>query len=291
MKKLRDYLELIRFPNLFTAMADITAGAWIAYGSGGDFSAAKLICLLFSSAFLYAMGIIMNDYADFELDQAERPERPLPSGRITRQSALTLGVILGVWGIVLAALVNGVSAVLACAIALFVILYDFCFKPHEILGPIAMGICRGLNLLLGVSLVADSLHQVFWISLIGFVYISTVTAMAKGEVGSGLHPRRARAMVLAILIGAVLLLLIDGGHLFEKVLAVIGYLIWTIRAILPSLREPNAANIRRAVGGCLVGLPLLDAAIAASYGGGTAWLSVAVFMGISLVFKRFFSMT
>ncbi|MFS8580639.1 MAG: UbiA family prenyltransferase, partial [Novibacillus thermophilus] len=112
MTRIRSYLELIRFPNLFSAMADIVAGAWVAVGlsSSSPFSL-ELAALLLSSAALYAMGIVMNDYFDFELDCKERPERPLPSGRISRSSALSLGAALGLTGVGLAALVNDVSLI------------------------------------------------------------------------------------------------------------------------------------------------------------------------------------
>lgn len=291
MRKLRNYLELIRFPNLFTAMADVVAGGWVVYASSGEFSAWPLFGLMLSSACLYAMGIVMNDYADFELDRRERPERPLPSGRIKRSTALFLGVIFGAAGIGLAAFVHWASFAIACAIAVFILLYDFICKSRFLLGPITMGICRGLNLLLGISLVPDQLPDVYWLSLIGFVYISTVTVMAKGEVGNGLHPHRVWTMAFIILLCACIIFLMGSATLWVKALAVIIFLFWSLWAMLPSLQKPDAIHIRRAVGKCIVGLPLLDAAIAASFGGGSAWLSVAIFMVFSMVFARLFAVT
>ena len=40
---------------------------------------------------LYASGTALNDVFDFEIDRAERPNRPLPSGRVSRRAAAWLG--------------------------------------------------------------------------------------------------------------------------------------------------------------------------------------------------------
>ena len=40
---------------------------------------------------LYASGTALNDVFDFEIDRAERPGRPLPSGRVSSRSAAWLG--------------------------------------------------------------------------------------------------------------------------------------------------------------------------------------------------------
>ncbi|MCP1311526.1 hypothetical protein [Paenibacillus tyrfis] len=57
MNKWKACLELVRLPNLFTAMADIMAGGWIAYVSWQNFQIGALLSLIISSACLYAMGV------------------------------------------------------------------------------------------------------------------------------------------------------------------------------------------------------------------------------------------
>ncbi|MEK8227549.1 UbiA family prenyltransferase [Oerskovia sp. M15] len=44
----------------------------------------------------------LNDYADRELDAVERPERPLPSGRVSPEQALGVATGLTAAGLVLA---------------------------------------------------------------------------------------------------------------------------------------------------------------------------------------------
>lgn len=294
MTRFRSYLELIRFPNLFTAMADIVAGAWVAVGlSSGSPLSLELVALLFSSAALYAMGIVMNDYFDFELDCKERPERPLPSGKISRSSALSLGVALGLAGMGLAALVNGISLFIAVVIVGCALLYDRYTKHSVIAGPLTMGICRGLNLLLGVSLVAEQVAPYWWLSGFGFLYIFSVTTMSQGETGDGTYPNRVRLMTITLCVCALgsAFLIHLSPYAVSSLLAVVLFLGWTFSAVGPALRMPTAELIRKAVGRCIVGLPLLDAAVATPFGGWAAFGSVMVFLLLGTFFSRLFAVT
>src|SRR5512143_1178807 len=83
---LRGWLELVRPPNLFTVPGDVLAGAalaGIAMRTMLTLASAVLISLL-----LYAAGLILNDYMDRRTDARERPERPIPSGRVSAAHAL-----------------------------------------------------------------------------------------------------------------------------------------------------------------------------------------------------------
>ena len=88
-KKMKDWFELIRLPNLFTLPGDVLVGM-AAVLTFTDFKTQwthfLLLCLI--SALLYSGGLILNDFMDYEEDCAERPDRVLPSGRISRTDAL-----------------------------------------------------------------------------------------------------------------------------------------------------------------------------------------------------------
>ena len=78
--RLRSLLELVRLPNVFTAPADVVMGMAV---SGAPLSPANALLLL-ASASAYAGGMALNDAFDAPLDAVERPERPIPSGRLAR---------------------------------------------------------------------------------------------------------------------------------------------------------------------------------------------------------------
>ena len=139
------FATLMRPANVVTAMADVLAGAAAAGTTGG------LPGLLLSTAALYAGGVVLNDVFDAKLDARERPERPIPSGRVSRGGAAALGGGLLALGVLLAGLVSHASFLVAAAVAAMVLLYDAWAKHHLLAGPLAMGACRGLNLLLGLS--------------------------------------------------------------------------------------------------------------------------------------------
>ena len=67
----RAYLELVRLPNLFTAVGDIVAG-YLIVSRGQDVSWRDLIVLMLASVCLYAGGVVLNDYFDRSARAAAR---------------------------------------------------------------------------------------------------------------------------------------------------------------------------------------------------------------------------
>src|SRR5687767_13142232 len=100
----------MRPANIVTAVADILAGITIAgFFNGPHEDLAPLVWLIFSTCGLYAGGVVMNDVFDADLDSVERPERPIPSGLISKAQAAFLGVLLLLSGVVFAFLVSSFS--------------------------------------------------------------------------------------------------------------------------------------------------------------------------------------
>src|SRR5436309_3209768 len=87
--KFTAYLQLVRLPNVLTAAADSLAGWLLVMGSAAEPSG--WLPLVTASMVLYASGTALNDVFDLEIDRAERPNRPLPSGQISVRSAAWLG--------------------------------------------------------------------------------------------------------------------------------------------------------------------------------------------------------
>ncbi len=300
----KSYLELSRPANVVTAWADILAGAAAAGGAweimegsmAGYFLETPLPdlgWLLLATTGLYAGGVVMNDVYDVELDKVERPERAIPSGRVSRQGALVFGAILLLVGIIAAFQVSDTSGWVAFGIAAGAILYDRFSKHHALLGPINMGLCRAGNLLLGVSIVPAMVIPRWYLALIPLVYIGAITAISQGEVHGGTKKLGSLAvgLVIAILLG-LLFLFADA----ISVLAIaIGFILLFGFLVLPSFlkaaREPSADNIRRAVRAGIMGLIPLNAAIAAGYAGFVPGIIVLLLLPISIGLARLFAVT
>ena len=87
MRDLKALFELVRIPGVFTAHADILAGALLAGAGMKQFP--DLALLLIASSCFFSAGMALNDYFDRNIDMLERPNRPIPSGRMTHGAALT----------------------------------------------------------------------------------------------------------------------------------------------------------------------------------------------------------
>ncbi|MBU4461217.1 MAG: UbiA family prenyltransferase [Verrucomicrobia bacterium] len=196
-------MDLVRIPNLFTVPGDPLAGALLAMADRGwneplPWAAAG------ASLCLYAAGLIDNDLADLDEDRRDRPGRPLPSGAVASHHASAARLALLLVGLALAAVCNLQSLLVACAIAATVLAYNRVLKRVPILGPLAMGACRGLSVLLGAVAVAPLAADASWTGsgvAALTIYVAAVTQMARGETRI---PGRERT--IGVLIGLLPLL-------------------------------------------------------------------------------------
>src|SRR5262249_54594206 len=113
------YLELLRLPAVFTAMADVLMGVLVAgwtsdpanpidvikrYALGIGSLAVGVVLLTVTSGCLYLAGMVLNDFFDQQRDVRERPSRPIPSGRVAARAAGRLGL-----GLLLAGMLAGIG--------------------------------------------------------------------------------------------------------------------------------------------------------------------------------------
>ncbi|MET7796993.1 SCO3242 family prenyltransferase, partial [Streptomyces decoyicus] len=140
----RAWAELLRVSALFSVPGDLLAGATAA-GHRPNHRTALATC---ASLCLYEAGMALNDWADRDIDAVERPERPIPSGRIAPAAALTAAGGLTVAGLALAAAASRPALLTATALAATVWAYDLHLKNTPA-GPAAMACARTLDLLQG----------------------------------------------------------------------------------------------------------------------------------------------
>jgi 4-hydroxybenzoate polyprenyltransferase len=174
------FLQLVRLPNVVTAAADSLAGWLLVTASPSDLS--RWLLLGSASMILYACGTALNDVFDLEEDRNERPGRPLPSGRFPARSAAWLGGLGLVVGPALA-LASGslVSGIVAAALAGCILAYDAGLKRTPI-GPVFMGGCRGLNLLLGMSHAPELGGPVAWGAAAMYgLFVAGITVVSRSE--------------------------------------------------------------------------------------------------------------
>ncbi|NHT19343.1 UbiA family prenyltransferase [Cellulomonas sp. IC4_254] len=198
-RPLRDHLELVRAPAVLTVLGDTVAGA----AAAGLPLTGRRALLPLASACLYAGGMALNDWADREVDAAERPERPIPSGRIDPRHALRVAAGLGAAGLALAAAGGGRRALaVAGPLAAAVWLYDARLKDTAA-GPAAMAACRGLDVLLGAGV--GHLRAAAPAAAALAAHTAGVTVLSRGEVhGTTRGVATAVAVGTVVVSGAVL---------------------------------------------------------------------------------------
>lgn len=258
--------RLLRPANVVTSLADVLAGAALAGGT--DLGA--LAWLLGATTCLYGGGIVLNDVFDRRLDAIERPERPIPSGRVSVAVAGTLGATLLLAGVGLALAANRTAGLVAAAVAGAVLLYDTAGKRHPVFGPINMGLCRGLNLMLGMAILPAALSTTWPFGGLALAYIAGVTVLSRGEVAGGRQPMAF--VSLALIAGVILVLLrlaigaLPAGFGLVATL-IVALLAWRVLPpFLAAARSPAPATIRNAVRHGVLSLVLLNAALAAQAG-------------------------
>ncbi|HEY7310537.1 MAG TPA: UbiA family prenyltransferase [Gemmataceae bacterium] len=288
MSDLRAYAQLVRLPNLPTALADICLGALAAHALPQHGIA--FLLLLLASACLYSAGMVWNDYFDREQDRRERPFRPLPSGRISVGQAVRLGVVLLVVGVLLAALAGMTSLWITLCLVGAILAYDGWLK-HTWAGPLAMGACRFLNVLLGVS----ACGSLLWprgahLALVVGLYIVGVTWFARTEARRSNQNalRGAAAVMLASLLLALPLPVFlpveqQSSFLFPYLLVGLAFFVGV--TVVQAISNPAPAHVQAAVKRSLMALILLDAVLATATVG-ILGLAILVLLAPSLYLNR-----
>ena len=266
-------LQLVRFPNVFTAIADVMAGYLIV--RGGLHEPMKFFSLLGASVCLYLAGMALNDVYDAEIDARERPRRPIPSGRVSLEFARRFGFGLMLLGLFFAAVacfaVNGIRpGIVAAGLALCIWLYDGVLKRTP-LAPLLMGLCRALNLLLAMSADPAPWTAFNWLLAAGLgLYIAGVTVFARKEAGESSRGRLALGAGVALAGVGVLAYTpyVAFGDVWKMALEPAKWnQLWGILAVLVGWRmaravfQPEPRVIQPAVKVALLSVIMLDAAI------------------------------
>ncbi|MEI7437383.1 MAG: UbiA family prenyltransferase [bacterium] len=267
------WLELLRAPNLLTVPGDVLAGFALAGGAQGQWPV--LVVAGGAGLALYVAGLAINDYADRAEDFRERPGRPIPSGRLSPVAVLLTGLLALGLGLGAAGLSGSRSLAVAVILSLAIIAYNYGLKRLRGIGALNMGLCRGLNLLLGAS-VAGQENFLGALPLTTLLAAISETLLVAVVTSIAAHETETRRLgfwrwLPGVVSGMALLMLAactrwpsDGvgrmlAVLFTGVLAVGWFL-----AVGHALRgTPSPVTVGRGIGAWIRGLLLLQACFCA----------------------------
>jgi 4-hydroxybenzoate polyprenyltransferase len=260
--------ELVRAPAALTVPGDTLAGAAAAGRPATPLLAASSVCL-------YWAGMALNDYADRDLDRVERPERPIPAGRVSPRTAAAIACALTATGLGLAAACGRRSGAVAVALATTIWAYDLKLKSGPA-GPLAMATARSLDVLMGAGV--GGLRRAAPTAAIIGLHTLAVTTLSRHEV-TGAQPWLPRATLAATaVVGA------SAGFVGRRAgpaHRAVGTALLSLyarqfgAAQLRAARDPDAGTVRQAVGAGILGLIPLQGALLAGSGATATALRVA----------------
>ena len=283
------YFQLMRLPNVFTAIADVLAGYLIV--AQAHIRPAELSLLLLSSAGIYAAGCVLNDLCDKDVDAQERPSRPIPSGAVSPREAFALTCLLFTAGLFAAFKAGPHSFYTAAVLVALVIAYDALAKKRKLIGPLTMGACRAVNLLLGMTPVMPSVNIFFFLPLVSLYYVFSLTRLSRSEVCGGRQSVPALfGGWLAVIVSV--LLLRYGGLMTDDSMIFLGlYAALTAPLLLKGYFTTAPETIKGAVKILILGIPLIDAAYVSGVRGWTYGIPVALCLVPAVILSKYFHVT
>ena len=283
----QDALSLGRVSNLPTVWTNLLAALVLAGGAVTDL---RLLPLFLGLTLFYVGGMYLNDAFDAVIDAVERPERPIPSGRVARGTVYVLGfamlgagVICLAWAGYAAEQGTGLWPALAgLALAAAIVFYDWYHKANP-LSPVVMGLCRLLvYVAAGVAFAVPLPAPVLIGGLLLLCYVIGLTYVAKQEnLGEVKNLWPLVFLAAPLLYGLQLSLAVPEAGAFLLALAVwMGLALWLVKR-----RQPG--DIPKAVVSLIAGISLLDALLIA--GTGALWLGGLAVLGffLTLGLQRF----
>jgi 4-hydroxybenzoate polyprenyltransferase len=322
MRTFVQWLRLMRFPLVFTAIGDAWAVRFMAPDSGnpdqwlfGPPTVADLAILAGISFGLYVFGMVLNDVADARRDP---PSKPIPSGAIGRPSAAIFAAGAAGGAIGLAILYgsfhpmhifvmrmggpsrtedySSIYAVIVAVVAGLILVYDIGGKRLPLLGLPLLGLIRAIHS--QVSWTIIDWKGPGWNAVFLFAHVTIVSWIAynwegkRPSIGSVTRWALAFAVVLiaGILVDAFAVRPSSDPRIINLLLLPVtaaGVYLLILFWILASRRFPTGSDKGRAamrIG--LLWLLVYDAAFCAAMGRWTGVIAEAVLLACAILSSR-----
>jgi geranylgeranylglycerol-phosphate geranylgeranyltransferase len=144
------YLDIMRPHNSVMAILAVAIGWMLITGFSPELVLAPNLLLAIAAVFLInGAGNVINDYLDLECDRINRPDRPLPSGKIGKRAALAYAVALFSLGVFCAGLINMVTFYIAIINTVMLVVYSLELQNKVFVGNAAVSYMVGSTFLFG----------------------------------------------------------------------------------------------------------------------------------------------
>jgi len=146
MLRLQGYIQLTRPLNLIIAFFSIFVGGFV---TGTIQPITKLLLACMSGVLVMAGANSVNDYYDLDIDRINKPNRPLPAGRVRPIHALLFSLILFGSAVLASVFIHFLGFIIALSSSLLLYLYSYKLKRTVLWGNLTVALVTGLAFVFG----------------------------------------------------------------------------------------------------------------------------------------------
>ena len=196
--RLLGIFRLFRFELPFTAGICVILGQLLAID---QFPPISIMALGFLSIFcISATALILNDYFDLEIDRVNSPQRPLPSGSVTKQDVVLLSIGVAMSGLIASYLISFTALLISLFVWMIGFLYNWRFKRSGLWGNLMVSFSVGMTFIFGGISVSVPFAKMVWFFAVIVALINLgeeIAADAMDVQGD----RQAGSQSLAVVLG------------------------------------------------------------------------------------------
>jgi len=285
---LRAWVELARLSNLPTTFTNVLVGVAVMTSEHSvEWSAIAFTWI--AIACFYIAGMALNDLTDFTIDRIERPERPIPSGRISSHAATIFITTLFTIGLVCLGLRGWPPLACGFALTALIILYNLLHQRWAA-SVLLMGLCRGMVYVVAAAAIAwpIDVRLVAWFGGTMSAYVILLTIIARSENAAQLDRRKWLSLLLPV-ICLLPLIALRPDQLARPLVMAGAMIVWLFIAARFVLVRPPLT--RHAVMAWLAGICLIDAFYLMLLDQSAMALLAGACFGLTLAAQRFVSGT
>jgi len=294
----KNYLLLIRLPNLFTLPSNVLLGFVLtATFTLTIVSVVQILILVTISTLLYCVGLVLNDLFDYEIDKRERPNRPLASGKISRRISIIIVTIFTIIALILSLLVSVTTFSISVLLLAIIFSYDKVLKNTRA-GPFTIAAARVTNVILGSSaniISVDNFAQnasFMFVLTITFVYVSLIGFLSRYEVEGFTENIKSYLIpiVIAGIVSSILALNLIGFFKYESLLILALFSFIMTKAIY-NIHKKDPTGIQQAVQLLIMSIIVLDSIFLTGIAGLMVGAPVLILLAPLLILARKMYMT
>jgi 4-hydroxybenzoate polyprenyltransferase len=292
----KDYLILVRLPNLFTLPSNVLVGYFMV-SSMAMTSYGQILLLVTISILLYCVGLILNDLCDYSIDKKERPDRPLASGKVSRRAAIGLVVTFSTLALALSFIINITTFVISSILLITIFGYDKILKKTRA-GPFTIGAARVMNVLLGASVDFGNIGSypqfiiLTFVLSMTFVYVSLIGFISRYEVHG--FPKDSKLLLIPAIVAAIIFLIVllsfAGLFKYESLITLV-FFSFIMGITFYKFQKNDSVGIQRIVKNMIMSIIVLDSTFLSGIVGIEIGLVVMVLLAPLLILARKMYMT